>query len=487
MGLLSIFSFARKSSTANGSGKESAAARSVMVVAMDSSGLAHLCTVRVTDSTVSEPRQTTLMLDGSATASLIRKSLRELEWRGQRGDLCFVVVPSEEVLIRIEEFPTTDPKEAQAMAEGVLQGMVELDPADHILSTRILSTGGSQTICALAVFHRQRIEKLFGTFQRLGIADPQFVVDVFGEWVASGERIRTGCWGTWRRDEKSSRVAVKVLQVVDGVIRGLRQRLYFREQSDPEWFASLETEFLPEERQENGTAAPIITWQQPAEGAASSGRLLAYVNLAAQGRIAHFQLQPGFWREHLKRQRVRRGVTTSTALAAVCYLLFLVYLTGASAWQWYQGGKLQRTRDAQETEYRKAVDLKDELDALEAHEIPSRNVLEVLLQIVEESMPREFVLTDFTYEYQLKRQASKSSTVGKGRTPLSTSGRSGGSLEKLSKRVLIKGTAPDARSVLDFKTKLGQNSLFLDVQDEPISSAEGQGKGVRWAFTLILA
>ena len=112
---------------------EARSPRAILTVWMSQALKTHLCFLPLQKGEEAKVRQADLMLDGSISPKKIKEALRELGWRGQRENPCFVVIPSEDVLLLIQEFPTKDPNEARIMAEGWMQGMVELDQKDHIL------------------------------------------------------------------------------------------------------------------------------------------------------------------------------------------------------------------------------------------------------------------------------------------------------------------------------------------------------------------
>lgn len=376
---------------------EARSPRAILTVWMSQTLKAHLCFLPLQKGEEAEARQADLILDGSVPPKKIKEALRELGWRGQRENPCFVVIPSEDVLLLIQEFPTRDPDEARIMAEGWMQGMVELDQNEHILLIHELHRSQSSTVCALAVFARDRLQRIFENVQKLGITNPHFVLDIVGLWQVSGEVIENGFWGHILKDESKNLLIVKGLKIVDGVVRTVRQRIYYREQVDEAWIQTLAAELFPEEFREGNEHG--MTWRISHRSAEAPSHLIDVTHLAAEERLVHFEPQPGFWKEHLRRQHKRKAMITTACGAVGCYLLFILYLITASILQWHESKKLNHLYQSQEPAYRKAMDTKTELAAVRASLNPSGNALEVLRQVVE-AMPEGIVINYYNYRFQ---------------------------------------------------------------------------------------
>lgn len=342
-------------------------------------------------------RPTSIALDGSVSRKAIRQTLREMGWRGPRGDAAWLVIPSEEIYLHIEEFPTTDPDDATTMAEGWFKGMTELDPSEHILAAHVLHRGTSRTVCALAVFQRERLLRLFGFLEMLGISSARFVPDVVALWQVSPDAATDGFWGRIVRNETGPRMIAQVIQVKDGVIRAARQRFFQCDAVDERSLEGLNIELFPDEFG-NGTR-PAISWHvssgasEPSPDAAEIGRL------AGKGALVSFEPEPDFWKAQLRQRRNRRRLIAGLALAGAAYAIFLLFLVTLSVRQWREDRHLREATRSQEAAYRKAVDIRRQLVAVRASLDPASRALEVLRQIAE-CMPEGITLENFSFRFQ---------------------------------------------------------------------------------------
>ncbi len=440
---------------ANGSDRsDGRSSRMLLMVSIDAASKAHFCALPLQESQATGPKETTLMLDGSVPTLVVRRALRDLGWRNQRGDPCYVILPSEDVLLLIEEFPTRDLNEVRAMADGLIQGMVELDQKEHSLSIHVLHAGASSTVCALAVFYRKRVERIFECMQRLGITNPRFVLDVIGLWQVSKDVAANGFWGRAVKDDATPRVVVKGLKVVDGVVRAVRQRFYVREEVDEAWLKSIACELFPQEFQAESNHG--ITWDVSQRAVESPAHMADLCRLAASGHLINFELEPTFWKEHLRRQRKRRGLAAVAVMSTAVYALFLLCLMGVSIWQWYKGGQLKQLLEEQKHPYQEVMQVKEELDAARASALPTGNVLEVLSRITE-SLPESFTYTSFAYRFQ--------------------------------ESVKLKGVAPEKDLVYGFSDKLKENPLFTGARtigDIPRTPAGFVPVGYMWEIVVPL-
>jgi hypothetical protein len=413
---------------------EAQVARSVLLVALDDALKGDFCVLPIQGSETALPAQTTFMLDGSVSSKKIRDTVRDLGWRVQRGNLCYVVVPSEDVLLLIEEFPSKDTNEVRVMAEGLVQSMVELNADEHVLLIHEIHVSESSTVCALAVFARKRLQRIFESVQKLGITNPRFVLDVVGVWQVSQDVVANGFWGRVVKDEGSPKTIVKCLKVVNGVIRSVRQRFYYREQIEEEWLSGLFHELFPDELEVEND--PGITWYVSHRSGESPAHLVDLCRLAAKGKLISFEPQPGFWKEHLQRQEVKRRWVMAGWTSGIVYILFMLYLAGTSVWQWYETGRLDRTVLEQNDAYTEAKLIENELRDVRASLDPSGNVLEVLRQIAE-PRPDDVILRYFSF--------------------------------KLGKEVFFRGNAPSGSRATEFEEALTQNRLFKGAKATDLS------------------
>jgi hypothetical protein len=425
--------------------------RAVLAIVIDSSSSrAHLAFLPGGNEGQAAVRRSTVMLDETMTTRAVRQAVRELGWRGQAGDMACLLVSSEEVLVRVEEFPTTDPNEARTMAEGVCGVLLGTDVASYVSSIQVLHRGSTRTVCALAVFRKERLERSFTALRKLGIENACFVLDSTVAWQTASATIRDGYWGRVLGNEDGRRSAVCVMKIQEGVIRSLRQRCYDRSVASASEAEAIAAELFPEEVRE-GAALPV-QWLMTAGSAGAPEHLEKAVHLAAGGGLLAFEMQPDFWREQLRCDRNRRrGFAIAVALAAA-YVLFLLYLGGANFMKWREDKRLQQELRGQASSFREAMDLKRRLASVRASLDPSSNALEVLRQ-VGENLPEGMTLENFSFRFQ--------------------------------ESVKLRGVSTQSELVYDFAGKLRRIPTFRNAKVDSVG-ANPSGGGVTWQMIVPL-
>ncbi len=374
---------------------------SMMMVSVDANNQADLCILQHQDGKAGDSKHITFMLDGSVSLKKIKKILRDLQWRSQRGQSSFVVVPSEDVFLMVEEFPSTDLKEVHAMAEGIMQSLVELESEEHTLSTSILHRGTSSTLCAIAIFQKERIERVFKGVQKLGVTTPRFIVDVLADWIVSRENSDHGFWGVVMKGE-NGRAIVKALKVTEGVVQAIRQRFYFCSETNASWLKKVGNDLFPEELRDQDLSSsnrPAIQWHLIEKANPVSQQLESYSQQEVAGKLISFELQPKFWKQHLERQSKRRRWLTAAWLFSGVYGLGISILTIFSIWFSYQEDDYAKRKTNQEPAYIEAKQIEKDLAAVQASQSPTGNPLELLVEI-DKPRPPEVTFTKFDYVFQ---------------------------------------------------------------------------------------
>ncbi len=430
--------------------RDARSTRSVLMIWMDDNGDAMLCASPIQGFGTVEPRQANLNLSGPLSRKRVRNLLRDLQWRNQRGSPCYVVMPSEHVLLQVEEFPTTDVDEAAVMAEGLVQGLVELDPAEHVMLMRDLHRGPNHIVCALAIFERKRLQQIFEWVHKLGVSEPRFVLDVLAMWQVSGHTAADEYWGRVVKEPGTDRVLVKGLKIEHGVLRAACQRYYHRPEVNEEWVATLGAEIFPDNFREGDS--PGITWYVSTRGPDSPSHLVNLCRMSATEGLIHFEPPRGFWSDYLRIQRRKRAVKGLIQFAIGAYLLLILGLVGAGIFQWSQIRKLERLQNDQEPAYKEALLVKHELDAIKASQNPSGNALEMLRQLGE-SMPDTITLENFNYHFQ--------------------------------DYLKLRGTANQSEAVYDFVTRMRDNPAFRSIQQDG-AMGDRPGGGVNWQVIVPL-
>jgi len=433
-----------------GAKQDARATRSVLMISIDDEGEAILCASPLQGFGNVEPRQATVNLGASVSQKKIRQILRDLRWRNQRGNPCYVVVPSEHVLLLVEEFPTTDKEEARIMAEGLVQGLVELDPAEHVMLMQDLHRGTSNMMCALAIFERRRLQQIFEWVHKLGVSEPRFVLDVLALWQVSGHAAPDEYWGRVVRDEASSRVIVKGLKIQGGVLRAACQRYYHRNEVNEAWVATLGPELFPDDFKEG--QSPGITWYLSGRGHDSPAHMANLCRTSATAGLIHFEPPSGFWSGYLYRQRRRRFIRAITTAAVSGYLFLVASLVVLGIFQWNEIHQLQQIQEQQGPAYRDAVQLNRELTMLRESLNPSGNALEMLRQLAE-AMPETLTLDSFSYRFQ--------------------------------ENLKLRGTATQSEAVYDLVGKLRDNPAFKNAKVDSVGE-NSAGGGVNWQVTVSL-
>lgn len=339
-----------------------------------------------------ESKHKRFSLDGNFSANRARRTWKELGWRRGRGNITCVILRSEDVFLKIEDFPTKDDGEILAMAQAWMQGMIEFDPTEHSLSVAILSQTSSKTSCVLAVFHRERIEKVFEVIQALGIDRPCVVFDIFMQGIGDHGDLLDGDWG-WISRIDSKRVLVKGLRIRSGKRQAVYQRFLSYEPNDTVGLDRLAGELFSE------SPSPLVAWEHSLKDPEIVLRLMRRIRIAGLKEVPSFELQPVFWRERWKQWRTRRRWMWGLKLAATGYLAWVLILCGLFFQHRREGLELRETFQNQEIPFKKTMEVKRELIRTHASVSPSSNALEVLRQ-TGESMPETLTLETFSYHSQ---------------------------------------------------------------------------------------
>ncbi len=422
--------------------------RSVLMISIDDNGQAMLCASPIQGFGNVEPRQAMVNLDESMSRKKIRQILRDLRWRNQRGNPCYVVVPSEHVLLLVEEFPTTDVDEARVMAEGLVQGLVELDSAEHVMLMQDLHRSSASIVCALAIFERKRLQQIFEWVHKLGVSEPRFVLDVLALWQVSGPTAPDEYWGRVIKEPEAARVLVKGLKIENGVLRAACQRYYHREDADEAWVTTLGSELFPDDFKDGNS--PGITWYISARGSDSASHVVNLCRKSATEGLIHFEPPREFWSDYLRLQRRKRLMKGLVVIGSVTYALLVAGLITAGIFQWNDIHQLEQTKLRQEPDYKDAKQLKRDLMAVLESQNPSGNALEMLRQLGE-AMPETVTLESFSYRFQ----------------------------ESLK----LRGTATQADAVYDLVQKLKYNPSFVNAKVDSVGENPGSG-GVNWQVTV---
>lgn len=423
-------SFIRKCFLPRSRGKKGGRRRGAMLLLHAAAGeQVGLCVTRprIADPPPSQPISETL--SRNTTASEICATLRKLGLRSADFTRCVVVVPSEEVLLMVEEFPTQDPTELRAMAESRLHAFMELEPGGHAVSCAPLCRHGDATVCALAIFHRERIGPLLEFARRAGFPHPRWIVDAMADIPDDGIH---GCVVA---SDDSPRVRVHAWNVAQGVPRSFHQRVHHVEGDVHEWAREMAGEFRVV-RDARGLCGP------PSELA---GRVL-------DGRMADFELAPEFWMRRLREDGRAARRRVGMALAAAFYIGGLLWLAGMSLWQWREGTRVREEIRSQEPAFLEATALRKRLARAQASSDPAGQVLELMRQ-AGEPLPEGVTLDGFSYQFQ--------------------------------NSLKLRGTAPESAAVYDWIGKLRESRVFHDARVESVG-ADGAGRGVTWQVLVPL-
>jgi hypothetical protein len=423
----------------------------VLAMAIDSSSSrAHLAFLPGGNEVQAEVRRSTVMLGETTTTRAVRQRVRELGWRGQAGDLACLMISSEEVLVRVEEYPTTDPNEARTMAEGAFGALLGSDAAKYVSSIQVLHRGSNRTVCALAVFKRERLERSFAALRKLGIENACFALDSTVAWQSASAPVRDGYWGRIFRSGDGNRSTACLLQIQEGVIRSFRQRCYDRSFADASEAEAVAAELFPEEMREDNSLP--VRWEITADPAGAPEHLVEAVRLAAGGDLLAFEMQPDFWREQLRHDRNRRRSFAITGALAAIYVLFLLHLGGASFMNWQEDKQLQQELRGQASSFKEAMELKRQLAAVRASLDPSSSALEVLRQIGE-NLPEGMTIENFSFRFQ--------------------------------ESVKLRGVSTQSELVYDFVGKLRRVPTFRNAKVDSVG-ANPSGGGVTWQMIIPL-
>ncbi len=418
-------------------------------MAWDSQGEVDFCVLPTSGDERTEPRLVRLKFDAAFSGAKLRQAFRDLPIRPQRGTPVHVLVPSEDLLLLTEEFPSLEDEEVRTMAGGVMQGLTELDAEEHCMAYQILSRSASSTLCLLAIFHRKRIECIFENLQRLGISRPFFVVDVLADGVMSGAAAHDGRWGWASATRDGNGVILKVLETAGVLVRTIRQRFYEHHDLDAAWLQERDVDFFPEDVPDAGRGEDgKISWQV-GDGAQHLG---ACARLIAEGRLTGLELQPVFWQERLRQRKVRRVLARVGIVLAGIYLVFLAGLGGLSVWQAHEQGVQSAQLKRQEGDFKAAMEVEHDLAMVRASLNPSNSAIEVLRQIVE-PMTEGIVLENFSF--------------------------------RAKEGVKMRGTGTASEAVYDFVGRLRAIPLFHGAKVESVGAAPERG-GVTWQVMIPL-
>ncbi|MDD2708242.1 MAG: hypothetical protein PHV34_09555 [Verrucomicrobiae bacterium] len=419
--------------------------RAVMVILPVDGGSA--AQVAVLDGKAENVAQAKFLLDGALSHKQLKAGLRELGWKASRLDSAWLVAPAADALVTVEEYPSANAEEVKSMAEGQFHAMVELDPQEHVPAFQILHRGAARTVAALAIFERKRLERLFGLLQALGLSNARFALDAAAAWQAGGAQVRDGWWGQVRVDEgRKAQLAVCILHVADGVIRGMRQGFFQRLLVDEAFLEEAAAALIPGDAQVRGAVQwSVLEKDEPLVPLAEVCRL------AAQGGLIGFEMEPAFWKEQQRRLRRRQNGFRGFGLAAALYLGGLLALAGWSFWQWREDGRLRETLQKQETAWREADSLKRQIKNARQSSDLSGSALEILRQLTE-NRPKGMIFESFQY--------------------------------RLNEGVKVRGTALQSEQVYDYLARLKKIPAFRQAKNDSINSDQA-GK-VTWQINIPL-
>ncbi len=410
-----------------------AGARMALLIHLNDAQHASLCLALFLDGKDLDVRVDEIPLDGTLSDAAIQARLRRMGWRASRSNPCYVVMRSEDALLWIEEFPSVDPVEIRAMADGRLQGMIELESEFHGIACEPLHRGDSFSVCALSIFKRARVEPILEWAGRLGLGQPRFVMDA----LAGARTEQDGSWA-WVVRRSPSRALLCSAKVDGGVARTFHQRIYNGMDADASGKDSFAREIFG-----NATGLPV-QWRVACEENGLSRPLEDFARLAMAGSLVSFECHPASWIERLQRERTQRTQRQAIGLAAACYAGFLCYLAATTVNQKFENTRLQQSLHQQEKSFVAAMDAKRDLARAGAGANESGNVLEMMRQIGE-PMPEGVTLESFTYHFQ--------------------------------DSLKLRGTASDGETIYDFVARLRENHLFRGTRVESIAAS---GKGVSW-------
>lgn len=410
---------------------------------------------------VAEQRSQTFELPAGVTDLLAPEAVAVLKplVAGLRGRLV-LAVPTQQTLLRVARFPTSDLAEIRSMAELQVDKFSPF-PLDHIhLGLEVLDLQEGATRTLIAAVQRDHVQKLGALARQLDLAPRAVDIDVLGWWhllSASGEIKKEGREILLLVDEHSTEMII-VQQGVPVLFRALdayraengaesaaevADEINFTLTTmESEWGimaaaplqvwhrAEVAPEFLDGLRQ--GCACEVVTW--PLERLPPLSEGLARRALARDELM--IDLAPAEWGQEFANRRVQR-----TALAVAAGLVgvwLLVFLAGLAALQLQKSrtGRLKAAYNAVARTADEVRQVKDQVESLSRYSDRSRSGLECLREVTA-LLPPGVELSSFEYQKYDK--------------------------------VFLRGSSDASDPVYDFFKQLEGSEMFLEIKPEGIT------------------
>jgi hypothetical protein len=385
---------------------------------------------------------------------------------GLRGRLV-IAVPTEQALLRVARFPTSDLAEIRSMAELQVDKFCPF-PLEHIrlgLEVLDLQDGGTRTL--IAAVQRDHVEKL-GAFARLVDLGPRTVdIEILGWWYllnASSEIKKEGREVLLLVDERSSELIIvqhgvpvlfraldayrpenpleSATEVADeinftlttmetewGIMDAVSLQVWHREAIAPEFLDGLR----------QGCACEVAT--RPLDRLPPLSEGLARRAMVRDELV--MDLAPPEWGHEFQDRKTRKAALVAAAVLLGLWLF--VFLIGFAALQVQKSrtGRIKSAYNAVSGAADQVRQVRDQVESLSQYSDRSRSGLECLREVTE-LLPPGVELSSFEYQKYEK--------------------------------VFLRGSGEASDPVYEFFKRLEESEVFLEIKPEGITDEVRNGQ-----------
>lgn len=436
-------------------------------------------TLRLRKGEQEQVDQQRVTLEGDASDEVSRSAQIKSAMGGIKGTLT-AVLPTDKVLLRVVDLPSTDAEE--------LAGMVELQvdkfspfPVEHMaVSYEVLRVQGEDSRVLIAACKRDLVESLGDLFEAVGRRPDRIDVAAAGWWhhvqALEGQQAE-GRHGMLLLDASGSELVI-AQNDVPLLVRSLGMQAdasneeFYRELAEEAGYTltSLESEWglhaaLDLTVWHHGAAPQLlIDLLQQESGVAVLARSLDDMpplssGIAARSVLAHDDEQPMLdlsldeWKAEATSRKGQRKLLVLVASLLAIWLVGMVAVFAVSRLGRSQVERLRSEVASLEEPAEDVMVLRRRVNSMEQYADRTHSALEILREVAE-MLPDGVELTSFSY-----RKADQ---------------------------VNIRGESPRVEPIYDFLEELERSPLFIEARSEGITQAPGGRRNPDFRLTARL-
>jgi len=332
-------------------------------------------------------------------------------------------VDSSRCLMQSLSFPTSDPKEIDAMEASSLSSLPVLTQPEYVNSYSILERGGQGSLVLSVTFRRDELIPLLERVEKWGADLPLVVPDAWVVWKHTMLNLKMPdeyIW-VWIDPAGEKSLSLKIFIVRGGLPRFVFQP--FVSAGEDRAVSASVSEVVRmalacAEREKKGASAeaPIYFSSYHVNLAGvlapmslsphSIGQLALHVppqecaaSLRQTDPAGFRNWLPDFWKSHQTRRATARRRMRTLKAAGIVYLILLAGLFGLNLWQKNAIGREQAAVQIQRPAYDQAIALKKQAARMRAQAEGNQNALDVLY-LTTMAMPGEVTLTGYGFKFQ---------------------------------------------------------------------------------------